>query len=390
MRRFAGLTLCIGLAACATAPVFRTSAPPGLFHDQLFAAASERVTADDLFAMSEEMKRFLDTEVASDSHTKGPRQALFDSLYIKGGLQPRLRLTYDGTSTRDASATFAAHSGNCLSLVIMTAAFAKAMDVGVRYQSVYVDDALGRSGDIYMFVGHVNLILGKRPLDVGFGRYGGDEKIIDFLPPIETRGVQAREIPESTIVAMYMNNRAAEALARGRLDDAYAWAKAAIGKDSDFPNSYNTLGVVYHRHGNLADAERAFVYALDRQPENVHAMSNLTRVLKDEGRVAEAEEWKRKLDRIEPNPAFAYYTRGIKAMQDGDFKLARDLFATEVDRAPYFHEFRYWLAAAYVKLGETEQARKHLALAMEFSTTRNDYDLYSAKLARISSSRANY
>ena len=32
---------------------------------------------------------------------------------------------------------------------------------------------------------------------------------------------------------------------------------------------------------------------------------------------------------------------------------------------------------------------KQLALAMEFSTTRNDYDLYSAKLARMSSSRAN-
>jgi Tfp pilus assembly protein PilF len=389
MKRFAGLALCIGLAACATAPVPSTKAPPSLFQDQLFAAPTERVTADDLFAMSDEMKRFVDTDVNPEVHTKGHRQALFDSLYIKGGVQPRLRLTYDGTATRNAADTFAAHNGNCLSLVIMTAAFAKAMDLNVVYQSLYVDDALGRSGDIYMFVGHVNIILGRRSLDAGFGRYGGDDKIIDFLPPIETANVQSREIPESRIVAMYMNNRAAEALARGRLDDAYAWAKAAIGKDPDFSSSYNTLGVVYTRHGNLADAERAFLFTLDRQPENVHAMSNLTRVLNDEGRVAEAQEWKRKLDRIEPNPAFAYYTRGIKAMQDGDFRLARDLFAKEVDRAPYFHEFRYWLAAAYVKLGETEQARKQLALAMEFSTTRNDYDLYSAKLARISSARTN-
>ena len=389
MSRFAGLVLCIWLAACATAPVPTTKAPQALFQDQLFAAPSERVTADDLFAMSDEMKRFVDTEVAPDAHLKGNRQALFDSLYIKGGVQPRLRVTYDGTATRNAADTFAAHNGNCLSLVIMTAAFAKSMNLAVRYQSVYVDDALGRSGDIYMFVGHVNLILGMRALDVALGRYGGDEKIIDFLPPIETRGVQAREIPEPTIVAMYMNNRAAEALARGRLDDAYAWAKAAIDRDPEFASAYNTLGVIYHRHGNLADAERAFVYALDRQPQNVHAMSNLTRALNDEGRVAEAQEWKRKLDRIEPNPAFAYYTRGIKAMQAGNFKLARDLFAKEVDRAPYFHEFRYWLAAAYVNLGETGEARKQLALAIEFSTTRNDYDLYSAKLAKLSSARAN-
>jgi tetratricopeptide (TPR) repeat protein len=389
MKHFAGFALCILLASCATAPAPPTKPPQALFNDPLFAAPSERITADDLFVVSDEMKRFIDTEVTPEQHLKGPRQALFDSLYIKGGVHPRLRLTYDGAATRNAADTFAAHSGNCLSLVIMTAAFAKAMDLSVRYQSVYLDDALGRSGDIYLFVGHVNLILGKRPLDVGFGRFGGDDKIIDFLPPIEMRGVQAREISESTIVAMYMNNRAAEALVRGRLDDAYAWAKAAIGKDSEFPNSYNTLGIVYQRHGNLADAERAFLFALDRQPDNVHAMSNLTRVLNDEGRVAEAQQWKRNLDRIEPNPAFAFYHRGIKAMQDGDFKLARDMFAKEVDRAPYYHEFRYWLAAAYVNLGETEEARKQLALAIEFSTTRNDYDLYSAKLARISSSRAS-
>ena len=389
MRSVGGLALCIWLAACATAPAPPAKAPQALFDDQFFAAPSERVTADDLFAMTDAMKRFLDTEVLPDAHLKGHRQALFDSLYVKSGQRAQLRLSYDGTATRNAADTFAAGTGNCLSLVIMTAAFAKAMDLSVRYQTVYLDDALGRSGDLYLFVGHVNLILGKRPLEVGLGRYGGDDKIIDFLPPIETRGVQAREIAESTIVAMYMNNRAAEALARGKLDDAYAWAKAAIDHDPDFPNSYNTLGVIYHRHGNFADAERAFRFALDRQPENVHAMSNLTRALSDEGRIAEAQEWKRKLDRIEPNPAFAYYTRGIKAMQEGDFRLARELFAKEVDRAPYYHEFRYWLAAAYVNLGETEQARKQLAYAMEFSTTRNEFDLYSAKLARISSPRAN-
>jgi tetratricopeptide (TPR) repeat protein len=387
MRRFAGLVLCIWLAACATAPVPPAKAPQALFDDRLFAAPSDRVTADGLFALSDEMMRFVNTEVVPEVHTKGHRQALFDSLYVNGGT--RLRLTYESTSTRNAADTFAARAGNCLSQVIMTAAFAKAMELPVRYQSVYVDDALGRSGDIYLFVGHVNLILGRRQIDAGFGRYANDEKIIDFLPPIETRNVQAREISESTIVAMYMNNRAAEALARGLLDDAYAWAKAAIGTNPDFPNAYNTLGVVYHRHGNLANAERVLLFSLERQPENVHAMSNLTRVLNDEGRVAEAQEWKRKLDRIEPNPAFSYYTRGIKAMQDGDFTLAKDLFAKEVDRAPYYHEFRYWLAAAYVSLGQTEDARKQLALAMEFSTTRNDYDLYSAKLARISSARAN-
>jgi len=54
-----------------------------------------------------------------------------------------------------------------------------------------------------------------------------------------------------------------------------------------------------------------------------------------------------------------------------------------VDRAAYYHEFHYWLALADLGLGDTEGARKHMAIAIENSTTRRDHDLYSAKLARL-------
>jgi hypothetical protein len=34
-------------------------------------------------------------------------------------------------------------------------------------------------------------------------------------------------------------------------------------------------------------------------------------------------------------------------------------------------------------LGDTEQARRHMATAIEDSTTRADHDLYAAKLERL-------
>jgi hypothetical protein len=40
---------------------------------------------------------------------------------------------------------------------------------------------------------------------------------------------------------------------------------------------------------------------------------------------------------------------------------------------------------AQFRLGDVEQARQHLARAMEYSTTRGDRDLYAAKLAWIRS-----
>ena len=63
-----------------------------------------------------------------------------------------------------------------------------------------------------------------------------------------------------------MNNRAAEALARGDLSDAYCWAREAMIQAPDFLSAYNTLGVLYPRHGNLAKAKKVLNHALQRDP----------------------------------------------------------------------------------------------------------------------------
>ncbi len=156
MRNWAVSLCSFLLAACATAPVPR--APDGLFVDRLFAASSERISAEDVFALSDEMKRYLSTEIARQVRSKGARQGLIDAIAKTG----ELKLEYDSMMTRNAAQAFAARSGNCLSLVIMTAAFAKALELPIRYQSVLADETVSRIGDIQFFIGHVNLTLGAK------------------------------------------------------------------------------------------------------------------------------------------------------------------------------------------------------------------------------------
>ncbi len=298
----------------------------------------------------------------------------------------QLKLEYDGAFTRNAAEAFDARTGNCLSLVIMTAAFAKQLGVGVRYQNVYVDENWSRKGNIYFSVGHVNLTLGRRPPKLGTRLDDGEQLTIDFLPPPDLRGVNWRVIDEKTIVAMYMNNRAAESLAADRIDDAYWFAREAILQDPGFITAYNTLGVIYSRRGHLDPAARILAFALEKEPRNIHVMSNLAPVLAGLGRAAESQALERRLAQLEPEPPFSFFHRGRAAMLQGDFRTARDLFEKEVDRAPYNHEFHFWLALALANLGEPRLAQQHLTLAMENSTTRKDHDLYAAKLARIRSS----
>ena len=182
---------------------------------------------------------------------------------------------------------------------------------------------------------------------------------IDFLPPQEARGLSARAVDEDAIVAMYMNNRAAEALARGQVDDAYWWARAAIGQERRFVSAYNTLGVVYHRHGNLAEAEKVFAYALAREPGNTVSCRISSGCSTRWGAPWKRRPWPASFEQTgAPGRRSATSTGAWKALRDGDPATAKDLFAKEVERAPYYHEFRFWLGIAYLGLGEVGQAKR--------------------------------
>jgi tetratricopeptide (TPR) repeat protein len=382
MKTLASLLIFLLLAGCASAPP-APPAPSQLFSDATFGAPSERIGADDLFAMSPEMQAYLDSAAfRAQLHSKGPEKGLVDALYK----QSALKLEYDSAATRNAAQTFQARRGNCMSLVIMTAAFAKALGLNVRYQNVVVDDSWRRAGGLQLASTHVNLSLSKSPHQNVRSVSGEDSALtVDFLPSEDVAGYRSYRLEETAIVAMYMNNRAVESLLHHQVDDAYWWARAAIAQNPAFIAAYNTLAVVYQRHGDKPMAERSFRAALAREPENVMVMQNLAPLLAALGKNEEAQALTRRIASIEPYPPFHFFDLGIAAMKRNDFAQAKTLFAREVQRAPYYDEFHFWLGVAYLQLGEPASARAQIALALDNSTTRDGRALYAAKLDHLRS-----
>lgn len=371
-----GIICSAALGGCASSPTVST-VPPQMFQDQWFAPATQHIDAADVFALSPEMRDFIDRDMSYQAFRKDRRDVLVDALERKS----KLKIEYDSATTRTASEAFAARSGNCMSLVLMTAAFAKEMGLSVRYRNVFVEQSWSRSNDFMFLSGHVNLTLGEDRQAVRGTNMVADGLTIDFVPPDSIRNQRAIEIGEQTILAMFMNNRAAENLNDGQLDNAYAWIREALRQDSRYLTGYNTLGVIYRRHGNTEAAERAFRYVLDAEPANTQAMSNMVLVLKDQHRSDEARVLQARLDELQPYPPFRYFDYGIAAMKAGEYEAARRFFTKEIERSAYYHEFHFWLALANFGLGDVKQANKQLALAMENSTTAKDRDLYAAKLA---------
>lgn len=375
-------------SGCATAPP-PAPAPPAadLFSDSRFQAPPQPVRTDQLFELSPAMKAHLESRAfRSQLKIAGPQQGLFNALYQQG----ELKLQYDAEITRDAAATFAAKKGNCLSLIIMTAAFARALGIEVVFQAVEVDEQWSRSGNMYVASTHVNLRLPMRSAAVGSHlRSSRSALVIDFVPPEESTQFLVQPIDEPTVVAMFLNNRAAEELAADRVDNAYWFARAAIEKSPSYVVAYNTLGVIYQRRGDLALAERVYKRALLREREDTIVMHNLVPVLAKLGKAEESAALAARLASIEPVPPFYYFQKGVKAMDEGRFKDARALFMREVQRSPYYHEFHFWLALAHLRLGETERANEAMARALDTSTTDSATRLYSAKLAHLKSLAAD-
>jgi tetratricopeptide (TPR) repeat protein len=265
----------------------------------------------------------------------------------------------------------------------MTAAFAREAGLPVRFQSVETTDGWERSGGMLFAIGHVNLALGRGLLTQRPGWDSAEWLTVDFVPGTDLRRQRYEVIGEARVLAMYMNNKAAEALALGQVDDAYGWARAAILQDSGFAGSYNTLGVVYQQHGQLPGAERALRAALAIEPRHLHAMSNLVGVLKGQGRDAEAQVLAAELQRLQPAPPFAAFNEGMQRAREGRWAEAREFFERELGRTAGNHEVHFWLAVTSANLGDVAGAVRHLRLARGSSSTREQQALYAGKLERL-------
>ncbi|MET0520271.1 MAG: hypothetical protein ABW005_15725 [Burkholderiaceae bacterium] len=376
----AATVLLLLLQGCASAP----PAPASLFRDGAFKPGTENISAEAVFSVSPAMRQYLKKDIAGKLRVEGSREGLLDALYTKGLLQ----LEYDATLTRNASEAFDSRSGNCLALAIMTGAFAKELGLPIRFQRVFVEDSWSRNGDLYFVSGHVNVSLGRQTKDMSNLVGMADYTTIDFLPRSLAGRQRVQNVSEQTILAMFMNNRAAENLNQGRIDQAYWWARAALEQDPRFLASLVTLGVIYRRHGDPDAAEQVARYVLAQEPANVHALSNLLRLVQAQGRQAEAQALAARLAELQPIRPYHFFDLGVEAMKKADYQTARTMFSKEIERDAYDHEFHFWLALANYGLGDWSNASKQIAFAMEYSTTKRDRSIYAAKLDWLNARRA--
>jgi len=369
--------VCGGLTGCASAPTSPLVVEPPPLADALFGAPEEAVDVAQLFTLSQAMQDYLREHLGPPGRAADATSRLVAALNQGGGLQ----LRYDDSFTRTPAQAFAQRRGNCLSLAMMTAAFAQALGLAVDYQLVQAPDLLARDDDLVLRSSHVNVVFSR---GLPHGRWQQPDRLaatVDFVPAEQLQGLAVQHLDQATVVALFLNNRAAESLRAGRLNQAYAWARAAVLQRPGLAPALNTLGVVFQRAAQPALADQALAQALRHQPLLVAALANRVPVLRALGRDDEAQASAELLARLEPEPPFQLLDQGRAALQRGEAELALRLFQRAARQLPDLPEAQFWLARAHHQLGQLAAAQQAMAQAVELSQRDAERSRYSAKLA---------
>lgn len=120
----------------------------------------------------------------------------------------------------------------------------------------------------------------------------------------------------------------------------------------------NALAVEEDGHPDLAAP--LFEQALDVEPDSVPALLRLARIDLDANRLARGEELYRRAFALDDQSAVAAAGLGHVAMAREDYSRAADRFRAALAMDPEGRELHYPLAQALTRLGEHDEARRHL------------------------------
>lgn len=230
------------------------------------ASGITREKAEDLLAISPEMREFID----SIDPTLQPNQRfrkILRALKLDG-----FRLEYDLNRTTNAAEAFTERRGNCISFAALIVALAR--DVGLEAHFNLVKAPLGRAKtrdangrEVRQNILHINAEVS----------YGWSSQVIEtnFKPRSKFPHVK---LQDEEVTSMYLNNLALEASKDGDLPRAFSLMEDALALHQESAMVWTTLGYLYRQRGALDLAEMSYTQALYLDAENSSAKANLRRI----------------------------------------------------------------------------------------------------------------
>jgi len=295
-------------------------------------------------------------------------------------------LVYSSTANLVATDSFNSNKANCLSLTILAYALAKEAKLNIRFQQVDIPEFWIRNGSYNMLTGHVNLLLVTESDPTKTIIYGKNSLQIDFDPYVAKKTFPTRMIKKATIVAMYYNNKGAQAIVEKKYNDAYAYFRSSVFSDPAYSTAWGNLGLLYRLNNQNNLAEDTYQYALSLNKNNLTTLANYAVLLDMNGKFAAVKKIETLLSKKRQRNPYYQALLADEAFADNNYQLTVKYYKKAISLNKNIHEFYFGLAKAYYQLNYLVKAKRAIKKAIVLNHHPNVENQYIAKLNLLKSS----
>jgi Flp pilus assembly protein TadD len=318
------------------------------------APPAPETTPSQVMAMPPEMRQRLHADVLA---RPAPQQQRLEQLLHFMLDADALGIVYDESATYSVAQTYAARRANCLSLTLVFLAIAR--EAGLEAQPQEIQDTLAWHRDettIYRN-SHVNarVHVNSRHLTVDAS---GDTLISVDKPTV---------VSEQRLLAHYFNNLSMDQLARGDPVTGLDLMALALAQDPTYAPLWSNAGVLRVHLGDTEGARRAYLKALEIDPEEDGALFNMVSLSHRLGDAKAEGEYRARLDKVQNRDPLYHFMLALDAEARGDYPQAIARYQRAIRLHPDEHRFHSALAGAYLKAGNTKRAIRALMRAQAVS-----------------------
>lgn len=285
--------------------------------------------------------------------------------------------------TLSASTTIETRSGNCMSLALVTTAFARLADIEIGWQLADADPVYSSEGSVIYSADHIQTRL-YRPefsLNSHSFAFGRPYLLVDYYT--DNAPSSGTALSESEMIALVYQNLAVEAMAQGRLDESFWHLRAALEYDPANSNLYNALAVVHRRAGDTRTAEALYRFALDEFGDRLIVLRNYRRLLLAENRLDDADRVEQRIMVLPDPDPYPLLGLGDEAADRGKPDVALAYYRRAAEVAPYLHEVYLKMAQIHTQQGDLKRAERALRKARDKAWAESDQQRYQAKLMAL-------
>ena len=355
--------------------------PSSLLNSNAFPKADTLTieSKKEIFALSDEMKSVVRNQFISERSKHRKAMKLIRHIFDSGNVG----LAYQSNANLTASQAYQSKTANCMSLTIMAYSLAKEAGLNIVFQDVDVPEYWVRNGQYNLLTGHVNLLIpGVRSSEPNVSVvWGGSNIEIDFDPFIKKKKFPKKQIDINTVVAMFYNNKGAQALIAKRYDAAYRYFSEAVKIAPLYAAGWGNLGILYRFTHQNELAEQTYRHAISLDGRSLNTLTNLSILLMAEQRFDEARRIDSDILKQRIKNPYYHALLADEAFYAGNFESAIRHYQRAIKIDDDIHEFHYGLAKIYNALGHKDSARIAMKKAIRVNRFPDIERQYLAKLS---------